>query len=198
GDSLVVGTLDAGTGRFRRLRAFDPDSLDTFEALPDGGIVHYSLVRDRVYRALAPNRPDTSFALPEGLTYVTALEPSPDGTAVAVAGYGDFDSDSLILSVLSLEDGSSRRIAGMVGERMDNPRWLPDGSVIVPVFETAGTLALYRGSVRGGPFVRLGPVPRFPGSYRFSADGRRGIIRAADEPSDVHVLRNFRAIVEAR
>ncbi len=197
-DSLVVGTLDPGNGRFRRLRAFDPDSLDTFEALPDGGIVYFSLIRDRMYRALAPNRPDTSYALPQGLYYITALEPSPDGSEVAVAGYGDFDSDSLILSVLSLEDGSSRRITGMVGDRIDNPRWLPDGTLIVPVFETAGTLALYRASVHGGPVVRLGPVPRFPGSYRFSADGRRGIIRATDEPSDVHVLRNFREIVEAR
>jgi tRNA A-37 threonylcarbamoyl transferase component Bud32 len=198
GDSLVVGTLDAANGRFRRLRAFDPDSLTTLEALPDGGIVYYSAVRDRVYRALAPGRPDTSFALPPGLVFISALEPSPDGTEVAVAGFADFEGDSLVVSILSLRDGTFRRVAGLVGDRMDNPRWLPDGSLIVPVYETAGTLALYRGSVRGGPLVRLGPVPRFPGSYRFSADGRRGIIRAIDEPSDVHVLRNFRDIVESR
>ncbi|HEX6644257.1 MAG TPA: serine/threonine-protein kinase [Gemmatimonadales bacterium] len=198
GDSLVVGTLDPDNGRFRRLRAFDPDSLSTLEALPGSGIVYFSIIHDRIYRALAPGRPDTSFALPEGMSFVNALEPSPDGREVAVAGFGDLESDSLIVSIVSLDDGSTRRVAGIVGDHLDNPRWLPDGTLIVPVFETEWTLALYRAPAGGGPLVRLGPVPRFPGSYRFSADGRRGIIRATDETSDVHVLRNFRDIVEAR
>jgi hypothetical protein len=196
GDSVVVGTLDPANGQFRRLRAFSPDSIQTLEALPGGGIVFYPPVRDRIHRVLAPGLPDTSFAAPSGIEYLQGIEPSPDGSMVAATGFGDFVSDSLIIAVMSLADGSARRLAALPGESIDTPRWLTDGTLIVPIFETQSTLALYRISTSGGPLERIGLVPRFPGSYRLSADGRRGIIRSTDESSDVHVVRNFRDLVE--
>jgi Tol biopolymer transport system component len=139
----------------------------------------------------APGLPDTSFAAPEGMVWIIGIEPSPDGQMVAIAGWGDYSTDSLAIFVMSLADGSTRRIASLAAEGVEPPRWLTDGTLVIPVFETRWTTALYRIPIEGGPPVRLGIVPRFPGSYRFSADGRRGIIRVNEANQDVHVVRNF-------
>ncbi len=194
-DSLVLGTLNPDNGQFRRLRSIDPALIQELEALPDGGIVFYPPLRDRVYRALAPGLPDTAFAKSEGMGLIDAIEPSPDGRSVAIVGFGDLRTDSIVVDIMSLADGSTKRIAAFTGESADTPRWLPDNTLIIPVNETGWTLSLYRVSVDGGPLTRLGTVPRYPGSYRFAADGRRGIIRSTDFNQDVHVVRNFAELV---
>jgi hypothetical protein len=194
-DSLVLGTLNPDNGQFRRLRSIDPALIQELEALPNGGIVFYPPLRDRVYRTLAPGLPDTAFAKSDGMGLIAGIEPSPDGRSVAIVGFGDLRSDSIVVDIMSLVDGSTRRIAAFTGESVDTPRWLPDDTLIIPVNETGWTLSLYRVSVDGGPMTRLGTVPRYPGSYRFAADGRRGIIRSTDFNQDVHVVRNFSQLV---
>ncbi|HEU5048737.1 MAG TPA: hypothetical protein VFU00_00350, partial [Gemmatimonadales bacterium] len=194
-DSVVVGTLNPDNGQFRRLRALDPGLIQELEALPGGGFLFYPPLRDRVYRVLAPGLPDTTFARPEGMGLIAGIEPSPDGRRVAIVGFGDLRTDSMVVDIMSLVDGSTKRIAAFVAEEADTPRWLPDNTLIIPVNETSWTLSLYRLSVDGGPLVRLGTVPRYPGSYRFAADGHRGIVRAVDFNQDVHVVRNFAELV---
>jgi tRNA A-37 threonylcarbamoyl transferase component Bud32 len=194
-DSVLVGTLNPDNGQFRRLRAFDPGAIEELQALPNGGFVFIPALRDRVHRVLAPGLPDTVFAAPRGMGMIRTIEPSPDGRSVAVAGFGDLRSDSVVVDIMSLVDGSTRRIAAFAAEDVDTPRWLPDDTLILPVNETQWTLSLYRLSVNGGRLGRLGTVPRYPGSYRFAADGHRGIIRAVDNNQDVHVVRNFAELV---
>ncbi len=191
GDSVVVGSLNPDNGQFRRLRALGGEAIQTLEALPAGGFLYVPPLRDRIHRVLAPGLPDTSFAAPRGLSYITGMEPSPDGRMVALAGFGDYVSDSIVVDIMSLMDGSSRRIAAIAGDVADTPRWLPDNTLLVPVQETEWTLSLYRLPADSGAMVRIGPVPRFPGSYRFAADGHRGILRALEANRDVHVIRNF-------
>ena len=192
GDSTIVGTLSPDNGNFRRLRAFNSEQIQTLEALPAGGFVFYPPIRNRIYRMFAPGLPDTSFAPPPGLGWIQGMDPSPDGSMLALTGYGgQLTSDSVVIYVMSLVDGTSRRVAGLVGESIETPRWLTDGSLVVPIGETELTLALYRVPAAGGTPVRLGVVPRFPASYRFSVDGRRGIIRSNDSNGDVFIVRNF-------
>jgi hypothetical protein len=132
--------------------------------------------------------------MPAGMGLIMGLEPSPDGQAVAIVGFGDLRTDESVVDIMSLADGSSRRIATFPSEFIEPPRWLSDGHLLLPVGETRWTLSLYRLPVAGGPMVRLGPVPRFPGSYRFAADGRRGIIRAVETNLDVFVVPNLAAL----
>ena len=191
GDSLVVGTLNPDNGAFRRLRSLAADALQTLEALPDGGFLYYPPIRNRIHRLAAPGVPDTSFAAPEGMVWIVGIEPSPDGQKVAIVGWSDYSTDSLGIFVMSLTDGSTRRIASLTAEGAEPPRWLTDGTLVIPVFETRWTTALYRIPIDGGSPVRLGIVPRVPGSYRFSENGRRGIIRVSEANPDVHAVRNF-------
>ncbi len=194
GDSLVVASLSPDNGQVRRLRSYAADAVQTLEALPNGGFVFYPPLRNRIHRVLAPGLADTSFAMPEGMGLIMGLEPSPDGRDVAIVGYGDLLTDETVVDIMSLADGSSRRIATFPSEFVEPPRWLPDGNLILPVGETRWTLSLYRIPVAGGAMVRLGPVPRFPGSYRFAADGRRGIVRAVETNMDVFVVPNLAAL----
>ena len=194
GDSLVVASLSPDNGRLQRLRTYATNAVETLEALPNGGFVFYPPLRNRIHRVLAPGLADTSFAMPAGMGLIMGLEPSPDGQAVAIVGFGDLRTDETFVDIMSLADGSSRRIATFPSEFVEPPRWLPDGHLLLPVGETRWTLSLYRLSVAGGPMVRLGPVPRFPGSYRFAADGRRGIVRAVESNLDVFVVPNLAAL----
>jgi hypothetical protein len=189
--AVVVGSLNPDNGQFRRLRTFDSDAIQTLEALPAAGFLFYPPLADRVHRVLVPGLRDTAFSIGKGMGLIVGMEPSPDGQQVALVGFGDLRTDSLVVDIMSLADGSTRRIASFAAEFADSPRWLPDNTLVVPIHETSWTLALYRLSVQGGPLVRLGPVPRFPGSYRFSRDGHRGIIRSVAANQDVHVVRNF-------
>jgi plasmid stabilization system protein ParE len=70
--------------------------------------------------------------------------------------------------------------------------------LLVPVQETRWTEALYRVSPSGARPERLGTLPLMTASYRFSADGTRGIIRALEQHTDVHVVRGFAQMVNAR
>ena len=194
GDSVVVASMSPDDGQVQRLRAYRADAIQTLEALPDGGFLFYPPVRNRIHRVLAPGLPDTSFAIPEGMGFILGLEPSPDGREVAIVGYGNLRTDETVVDIMSLTDGSSRRVATFPSEGAEPPRWLPDGHLILPVSETRWTLALYRIPVAGGPMLRLGPVPRYPGSYRFSEDGRRGILRANETNLDVYVVPNLAAL----
>ena len=100
--------------------------------------------------------------------------------------------------MISLADGSVRRVGTFFGEGSETPRWLEDGTLLVVIQETGWTAALYRLTIATGRSVRLGVLPGTPASYRFAADGKRGIVRAADSRPDIYLIRNFRELITAR
>jgi hypothetical protein len=118
------------------------------------------------------------------------MAPSPGGRELAVVGWLP-GADTLALHILSLHDGSARRVATFMAEGIDAPRWLSDGTLLVPISETGWTEALYKVPGTGGLPVRVTPLPGGVASYRFAADGRRGIMRASDRRADVHLIRRF-------
>ena len=195
GDSVGINSVNPANGQLRLLRTYHGDRFAVLEAIPGGGFVFYPASGDRVHRVLQPGRPDTVFRFPRAFGIIVAMEPSPDGTALATAGW-DERGDSIVINRVSLTDGSFRRVAALAGEDVENPRWLPNGDLIFPVQETIWTVAFYRVSSEGGVPTRLGLAPRVPGSYRFSADGKRGIVRIPDRSTDVVVIRNFGEVAE--
>ena len=110
----------------------------------------------------------------------------------------DATDDSVSVARISLLDGSVTRLARFAGEGSQQPAWLPDGSILVPVLETIWTLAWYRIPADGGKPVRLGSPPRFPATDRFSRDGLSGIARVSDRRADVYLIRNFSDLLAAR
>ena len=144
-----------------------------------------------------PGLPDRTIELPVEAGAIFTAEPSPDGRELALAGWLPGE-DSLGVHILRLSDGSLRRIAVLYAENLETPRWLTDGSLLVPLQETAWTNALYRISAAGGPPHRLGTLPIARASYRFDASGSRGIIRSFEQNSDAFVVRGFAAMLDGR
>jgi hypothetical protein len=143
-----------------------------------------------------PGRRDTLLRLAPELGMSNFMEPSPDGRALVSLGW-NVTEDSISLFRLSMTDGAVTRLARFAGEGTQQPIWLNDGTILVPILETSWTLAWYRIPAAGGIPVRLGSPPRFPADYRISRDGRRGIARVSDARSDVYVIRNFSELLAA-
>ena len=76
------------------------------------------------------------------------------------------------------------------------PVWLADGTLLVPVEETAAALAWYRIPLDGGPPLRLGSPPRYPAEYDMSRDGRRIIATTWEDSPDIYLIRNFSRLLE--
>jgi hypothetical protein len=87
-------------------------------------------------------------------------------------------------------------LASFGAEGSQPPRWLSDGSLIVPILETSWTLAWYRIPATGGKPVRLGSPPRFPANYRLSEDGRRVMARPEDRRTDIYLVPNFGEVLK--
>jgi hypothetical protein len=88
-------------------------------------------------------------------------------------------------------DGSVAQLARLGAEGLQPPRWLDDGTLIVPILETEWTLAWYRIPATGGAPVRLGSPPRYPAAYRLSDDGLRVLARPQDRRTDIYLIPNF-------
>jgi hypothetical protein len=190
GSTLVIQAWDLATGRARNVAMVGTGSYDASEALPQGGLV----ASDRAGRSLrliaVPGRPDTTITLAETTGFVGRVDPSPDGRHLATIGW-DVQADSILVHRIELATGAATRLAAFSGEGWDMLQWLPGDVLQLGVMETAGTLAWYSLSAAGGRPVRMGVPPRYPASYRLSADGRRALARANDPRRDIYLIRNF-------
>jgi hypothetical protein len=195
GDSVAISSLDPASGRLRELKRYHGPQFGTLEAIRGGGFVHLPPTADRIDRIARPGLSDTTFRFPPAFGVIFWAEPAPDGNMALTAGF-DRKGDSLVIHRVSLTDGSHNRLATFYADDLDAPRWLGDGTILLPLEETAWTLALYSLPSAGGPLTRHGLLPLFPATYRFSADGLRGIVRSQERSMDVVVMRNFADVVK--
>ena len=196
GDSVGVGVLDPATGRLRTSGWYRAQDYEALETVPGGGYL-VEAPAGRLARVGVPGLRDTTFDLAPSVGRIIGMEPSPDGRSVATTVWLP-NEDTLGVHVISLADGSVRRVGTFFGEGSETPRWLEDGTLLVVIQETGWTAALYRLTIATGRSVRLGVLPGTPASYRFAADGKRGIVRAADSRPDIYLIRNFRELITAR
>jgi len=189
GDSIVLARVEVPSGRSQPLATMAAAEYDALETVPGGGmIVHLkgSEWRRMGVTALA----DSTFVLPGEVGTWSDVDPSPDGKAFVLMSWNP-PGDSILVHRVSIVDGGVTRLAAFGGEGTQAPRWLTDGTIILPILETSSTLAWYRMPASGGMPVRLGTPPRFPALYRLSEDGLRGMMRADDRNSDIYLIPNF-------
>ena len=193
-DSLALARLDVASARSTAITQVESRGYVTAETVVGGGLV--ILPTPNTFRRVGvPGLVDSTFSLPAG--WARNLDPSPDGRAFVLTGW-DVNQDSILVHRVSLVDGSATRLAAFGGEGVFQPAWLDDGTIIVPVLETAWTQVWYRVPATGGPPVRLGSPPRVPGEYRISADGRRAIARAEERHTDVYMIRNYGELLTSK
>jgi tRNA A-37 threonylcarbamoyl transferase component Bud32 len=195
-DSIAGSEIDLASGRAGPVHLVSWREVNYEPArLPGGGLLLPLINPPGIRRVGTPGRTDTTFLLPEGWSASAGLAPSPDGSAVGVVGWSA-SGDSVLVARLSLNDGSLTQLASFYPQDVGEPFWLTDNTLIVPILETAATLAWYRVPIEGGTPKRLGSPPRFPAEYNLSRDGRRVIANTSEDSPDVYVIRNFARLLE--
>ena len=117
------------------------------------------------------------------------LEPSPNGDAVALAGWNE-TVDSIAVARLDLKSGALTELTALAGEGADAITWLPDGTLLLSILETQYGMAWYVLPPGARIATRIGLAPRANASYRFARNGLRAVAREEILRPDVYILRN--------
>ena len=184
-----LSLIDLRTGARQRQLTVADSTIRGADPLPDGWVWIPGDGRSiRVQR-----RGDTaakSFPIPDWYVSARGVVAAPDGKRVAFAGFDAATYDSLGLGVMSLADGKVARWVTIFGESSD-AQWLPDGSILLDIWETQETVTAFR--VRGpGQSERLGTVPRPVTSFRVSRDLRRAAVVTREYHGDAWMSRVVR------
>jgi hypothetical protein len=194
GDSVRFVEIELTTGRSKPFVTIPAGLIGGApHFLPRGGLV-ISIQPSGLLRLRAPGLPDTTFTVPEN-SYGAVVGVSPDGRD-AVRMAMDANNDSMIVSRMSLVDGSATRLPAFHGAGSEAAYWLSDGTIVFQIRETNATLAWYRLSAVGGSPVRTGTPPRYPADYDISRDGRRIVANVRDDQTDVYLIRNFATLLK--
>ena len=90
--------------------------------------------------------------------------------------------------MISLPDGRPTRWATFFGEDVAKAKFLADGSVVIPVWETQESVTLYR--LRGpGRIERVGTIPRPVEQMSVASDGRRVVVSTREFQGDIWLAR---------
>ena len=115
---------------------------------------------------------------------------APPGDQAAFIGFDAATYDSLGLSVMSLATGKAIPWFAIFGESYGF-RWLPDGSILLSIWETQETATLYR--LHGpGRNERLGTIPLPVTSLGVSTDLHRAAVVTQEYHGDAWMSRVVR------
>jgi hypothetical protein len=181
-----VSELDASTGELRTHETLT-GAREWFETVAGGGYVNIRGTRQVELHGLQV-RSDTTWTWPATVSTIMNLEPSPDGAHVASMSW-DVGDNWILIHRASLADGRVEQVARLGGEGGGAITWMADGSLLVPINESAWSDTWYRIPPRGGTPERLPMQLGQDASFRFTRNGLRGLAREALLRSDVFLLR---------
>ncbi len=190
GDSVQVMHAASLSGAARLLATVPETAARGIDALPGGGCLLLDRDGWHIRRLGETGKPDSVFALPDTSARAVDVEPSPDGSSIAIERLGE-SLTKLHLSRFSLVTGELTELATLGAAPGGDLVWLPDGRILAPLDESANSAGLYVIPSDGGPPVRIGVLPQNFGTFTLSADGSRGVSRASFHDFDVHLIRNF-------
>jgi hypothetical protein len=109
------------------------------------------------------------------------------GRLISYLGWGPSLEDSANLGAVSLDDGSNRRWAASFAEDAGSA-FLSDGSILLVVFKTAQTVAVYR--LRGpGRMELLGMIPRPVSDVSIASDLDHTLVTVRNYHADAWMIR---------
>jgi serine/threonine protein kinase len=148
--------------------------------LPAGGWMWVGYGSDVIRIRMDNAREVRELGRPPWYVFMLQADPLPDGKHIAMLGWKAPGADSLGLSLISVDDGSSRQLWKGFAE-FGTFSLQDDGSFIVDVLD--GVRAFYRVTFDGRA-TRLGSAPGSISAVRVSADGRRALVTTVDNRGD--------------
>jgi dipeptidyl aminopeptidase/acylaminoacyl peptidase len=180
GNRLHLARVDVRTGVETRPLELPPDSnVVDFSGVADGWS-WIPATGDRI--VVRQNDSTRTFPKPRWVWTLGQMISDRRGRLISYLGRGSEREDSLSVGVISLDDGSNTRWATVFAENAGTA-FLPDGSLLMIVFETQQTVTIYR--LRGpGQSERLGTIPRQVSDVSVSGDLKRALLTVQDYHAD--------------
>ena len=189
-EGVRLTPIDLRTGARRSSFALADSTVRDWAPLPDKGWVWIPADGRSMGVQRRRDAAPKSFPIPDWYVAARTVNATPDGEEAAFTGYDAGTYDSLGLSVMSLSSGKAARWTAIFGEQSAF-RWLPDGSILLSIWETQETVTIYR--VRGpGRVERLGTIPRPVTSFSVSKDLRRATVVTHEYHGDTWMSRVVR------
>ena len=185
GNRLHLALVDVPTGVESGVLDLPPDSDVLDFTSVAGGWSWIPAAGDRI--VVRQNGLTRTFPKPPWLWTMGQIISDRQGRVISYLGWGSRREDSLSVGVISLEDGSNTRWASVFAENAGTV-FLPDGSLLMLVFEAEQTVTMYR--LRGsGQLERLGTLPRPVSDLSVSGDLTRALLTVRDYHADAWMTR---------
>lgn len=188
GSRTRVEILDVVTGN-RVVQGTEPLTLNFSQTLPNNeGWVALVGFGEKLALRGSDIRADTAFSPPAGMFNIIEARPTRDGRASIIAGWSA-TSDTAIIGRLAFADGAYERLGAFPSEGVAGLFTLPNGDVLLQVWESASSHRFLLWQQRTGTWRDLGSGPRPEATYRFADDGLHTVVRETIQRSDVYTVR---------
>jgi hypothetical protein len=185
GNQIHLGQVDVRSGREVNSFDFPPDSdAVDFTAVTNGWAWIDASGEHILVRQGSRTR---TFPKPPWLWAMGRIIADDRGLRISYLGWGSEREDSLGVGVISLEDGSSTRWASIFAEN-GGTAFLPDGSMLLVIWERAQAITLYRMRAPGD-LVRLGTIPRPVSDISVATDLKHALVTVRDYHADAWMAR---------
>jgi hypothetical protein len=188
----LMETETSGQGT-REIARFEQAAATRVFPLADGAVCLMPGGRRSLSIIRRSGKRDVTWHVPDWMSDIGSISPSPDATSLAVAG-GNRSFDSVVVGTVEIETGRFTRIGVVAGSDLPMIKWLEDGSMMFVLREPQGAYALYR-IARGSPFRRIGGLPYTQADFSVSNDGSHVAAFGYSGKSDVYTIRNFGKIL---
>jgi len=180
---VQLSLMDLRSGERRSRLTIADSAIGNATPLSEHGWA-WLTVDGRIIKVQQGDSGPRSFQVPDWYQTVFLIRGSPKGNQLAFAGWNTTTSDSVRLSVLSLNDGKVTPWATWFCEGT-LATWVPDGTLGVQVLESQHSIAVYH-VLAPGRVERMGKIPRRiqPGSA-ISADLRRIVLVTSEPRGDI-------------
>jgi hypothetical protein len=184
-NQIRLALVDVRNGSERRVFDLPPDSdIVDFTPVPNG----WSWIPaegDRIVVRQGDRR--RAFRKPPWLWSLGQILSDDRGRMISYLGWGPSLEDSANLGAISLDDGSNSRWAAAFAENAGSA-FLSDGSILLVVFKTAQTAAVYR--LRGpGRMELLGMIPRPVSDVSIASDLDHALVTVRTSNADAWMIR---------
>jgi serine/threonine protein kinase len=178
------------TGRgAREIARLEQYAAAEFHPLPDGAVWIMPAGRRSISIIRRPGKPDLTWHVPEWISAIGSISPSPDAKSVAVV-MQNRGGDSIVVGSVDSDSGRFTRIRAFTGTDPQRVKWLEDGRLMVALREPGGAWVYYR-IAPGRPAERIGTKPHSRADFSVSDDGRRIAAFSYTDKNDVYMIRNF-------
>jgi dipeptidyl aminopeptidase/acylaminoacyl peptidase len=160
-----------------------------FHPLADGSVCIMPGEHRSISIVHRPGKRDVTWHVPDWLSVIGSISPSPDSKSLAVSGM-NAGFDSVVVTNVDIESGRFTKVGSVAGSDPQSITWLEDGSIMFVAREKPGTYTVFRID-HGGQARRLAVLQHAEADFSVSNDGGHMLAFNYSDKNDIYMIRNF-------